>query len=97
MKSLVCAAFAIAVLAAPIASFAQSNESLTRDQVQNEIVQLEKAGFNPANANTEDFPTNIQASATSGQDTGYGPAVSGSSQAGHSASATGMKPVFFGQ
>lgn len=97
MKSLLYAACATAVLAAPIATFAQSNQPMTRAQVQDEIAQLEKAGFNPANANTEDFPTNFQASTTAGQDSGYGPAITGSSQAGRSTSVPGLKPVFFGQ
>jgi hypothetical protein len=101
MKSLVYAALAAAALAAPVLSFAQSNDQpLTREQVQQELVQLAQAGFNPANANTVDFPTNIQAAGANsmGQDSGYGPAANGSSQAGHPSSGTsGMKPVFFGQ
>jgi len=99
MKSLICAVFTASVVAAPVVAFAQSNGPLTREQVQDEIVQLEKAGFNPANANTVDFPTNSQIAQApmAGQDSGYGPAVSGSSQAGRLASASGMKPVFFGQ
>jgi hypothetical protein len=97
MKTLFHAACATAILAAPIATFAQSNAPLTHAQVADEIVQLEKAGFNPANANTENFPTNFQASTAGGQDSGYGPAGTGSSQAGRSASVPGLKPVFFGQ
>jgi len=100
MKSLVYAALAAAALSAPVLSFAQSNDQpLTRQQVQQEIVQLEQAGFNPANASTVDFPTNIQTAGTgsTGQDSGYGPAGNGSSQAGHPlTSNSGMKPVFFG-
>jgi hypothetical protein len=98
MKTLVHTVCAVAVIAVPIASFAQSEGTLTHAQVQAEIVQLEQAGFNPANANTVDFPTNIQATDTTapGQSSGYGPATNGSSQMGHPASTTGMKPVFFG-
>ena len=99
MKSHITAVALALVLAAPVASFAQSNAPLTRQQVQDEIVQLEKAGFNPANANTVDFPTNVATgqAAVAGQDSGYGPTVGGSSQAGRPASASGIKPVFFGQ
>lgn len=100
MKSLAYVALTAAALAAPVLSYAQSsNGPLTREQVQQEIVQLEAAGFNPANANTVDFPTNLQTAATStpGQDSGYGPGANGSSQAGHPpANNSGMKPVFFG-
>jgi len=41
------AAVALA-FAAPVASFAQSNQPLTRAEVREQIVQLEKAGYNQA-------------------------------------------------
>lgn len=44
MKSIIYAAIAASVLAAPIASFAQSEQGLTRDQVKAELVQLEQNG-----------------------------------------------------
>ena len=98
MKTLVHTVCAVAVMAVPIASLAQSDGALTRAQVQGEIAQLQQAGFNPANANTVDFPANMPATmgSASDQGSGYGPATSGSSQMGHPASASGMKPVFFG-
>ncbi|SIT48569.1 conserved exported hypothetical protein [Paraburkholderia ribeironis] len=98
MKTLVHTVCAVAVIAVPIASLAQSDGALTRAQVQAEIAQLQQAGFNPANANTVDFPANWQAKDTSaaGQSSGYGPATNGTSQMGHPASTSGMKPVFFG-
>ncbi|WP_321913259.1 MULTISPECIES: DUF4148 domain-containing protein [unclassified Paraburkholderia] len=98
MKPLVHTVCAVAVIAMPIASSAQSDGALTRSQVQAEIAQLQQAGFNPANANTVDFPANMQANETSaaGQSSGYGPATNGSSQTGRPASPSGMKPVFFG-
>ncbi|WP_028218133.1 DUF4148 domain-containing protein [Paraburkholderia oxyphila] len=98
MKTLVHTVCAAAVIAVPIASLAQSDGALTRAQVQAEIAQLQQAGFNPANANTVDFPANMPtagASATD-QNSGYGPATNGSSQMGSRASTSGMKPVFFG-
>ena len=99
MKSLINVVVTASVFAAPAVALAQSNGPLTREQVQDEIVQLEKAGFNPANANTVDFPTNIQAAGggVAGQDSGYGPESNGSSQAGRPISSPGTKPVFFGQ
>ena len=98
MKTLVHAVCAVAVIAVPVASLAQSDGSLTRAQVQAELAQLQQAGYNPANAANVDFPTYIQATGASaaGQSSGYGPAISGSSQMGRPASTSGMKPVFFG-
>ncbi|SAL03171.1 membrane protein [Caballeronia calidae] len=98
MKTLLRTACAVAVIAVPIASLAQSGGALTRAQVQEEIARLQQAGFNPANANTVDFPTNMQAIAPSsaGQGSGYGSSTNGSSQVGRPASTSGMKPVFFG-
>ena len=98
MKTLVHTVCAVAVIAVPIASLAQSDAGLTRAQVQAEIAQLQQAGFNPANANTVDFPANMQPSDASaaGQSSGYGPATNGTSQMGRPASTTGIKPVFFG-
>ncbi|MBB3257270.1 hypothetical protein F4827_002183 [Paraburkholderia bannensis] len=49
---------AVAV-AVPAVSFAQSNEPLTRAQVRAELVQLEKAGYNPA-ADYTQYPQNLQ-------------------------------------
>lgn len=104
MKSLIKAVALTVVLVAPVASFAQSNQPVTRAQVRAELVQLEKAGYNPATANDFDYPANIQAAEArvaaengTAQTSGYGPSVSGSSQAGQPAAADGTKPIFFGQ
>jgi hypothetical protein len=87
MKSLIKAVAIAAVLAAPVISFAQTNEPVTRAQVRNELVQLEKAGYNPATANDYDYPNDIQAAearvaAQNGNTTGYGSGANGSTQAG---------------
>lgn len=60
MKSMFYAAVAASVLAAPITSFAQSNVPLTRGPVQAELVQLEKAGYQPGLASPY-YPADIQA------------------------------------
>ena len=98
MKTLVHTVCAVTFIAATIASSAQSDGGLTRAQVQAEIAQLQQAGFNPANANTVDFPANMPATGASvaSGSSGYGPATSGSSQMGRPASPSGMRPVFFG-
>ncbi|RKT22508.1 uncharacterized protein DUF4148 [Paraburkholderia sp. RAU2J] len=94
MKSLIEAALIAALIAAPLAAFAQSNQPLTRAQVRAELVQLEKAGYNPASADADDYPANIQAAEArvaaqnaTAQTSGYGSASQGSSQAGSRADA----------
>jgi hypothetical protein len=87
MKSLVQAVVIAATLAAPVAVFAQSNQPVTRAQVREELIQLEKAGYNPATANPYDYPANIQAAEArvAAQNSAVGGVTSGSSQAGHAA------------
>ncbi|WP_250536067.1 DUF4148 domain-containing protein [Caballeronia sp. AZ10_KS36] len=82
MKAMqVIAAAALAV--APIVTFAQSADGITRAQVRAELVQLEHAGYNPASDHSQ-YPKNIEAAVArlhSG-DAAYGGAVAGASQAG---------------
>ncbi|MGF3888010.1 DUF4148 domain-containing protein, partial [Staphylococcus aureus] len=60
MKSLIKAVALATLVAAPVVSFAQSNQQpLTRAQVRAELVQLEKAGYNPND--WINYPENIQA------------------------------------
>jgi len=85
MKSLIQAVVVAAVLAVPAVSFAQSNQQpLTRAEVKAQLIQLEKAGYNPATANDYDYPANIQAAearvaAQNGGATGYGGVANGTS------------------
>ncbi|MDI7047487.1 DUF4148 domain-containing protein, partial [Escherichia coli] len=52
MKSLIKAVAIAAILAAPVASFAQSSQQpLTRAEVRRQLIQLELAGYNPATSN----------------------------------------------
>jgi hypothetical protein len=106
MKSLIKAVALAAVLAAPVVSFAQSNEPVTRAQVRAELVQLEKAGYNPSLANDDDYPANIQAAearvaAQNGNaQSSYGPSTQGASQAGQRsdvAPSSYSVPVYRGQ
>jgi hypothetical protein len=60
MKSLIKAVAVALVLAAPVASFAQSNQGVTRAQVRADLVQLEKAGYNVGGEETT-YPSQIQA------------------------------------
>ena len=60
MKSILYAAVAASALAVPLASFAQSSEPVTRDQVKAELLQLERNGYQPE-ASDAQYPANIQA------------------------------------
>jgi hypothetical protein len=87
MNSLIKAVAVALVLAAPVASFAQSNQPVTRAQVRAELVQIEKAGYNPAQANDVNYPADIQAAearvnAQNSAANGVGGAVDGSSASG---------------
>ncbi|WP_144107734.1 DUF4148 domain-containing protein [Paraburkholderia sp. BCC1886] len=104
MKSLIQAVAIAAVLAAPVASFAQSNQPVTRAEVRAQLVQLEKAGYNPAVSDPY-YPADLQAAqarvdAKNGTaqpvSTSYGGVVSGSSETGRAVQATGPKSVYFG-
>jgi hypothetical protein len=90
MKSLIQAVAIAVALAAPAVSFAQSQPSngpVTRAEVRNELVQLEKAGYRPS-ANDQYYPDDIQAAEArihaqdGSQTSGYGPATTGASEGG---------------
>ncbi|MFM0738845.1 DUF4148 domain-containing protein [Paraburkholderia xenovorans] len=97
MKSVIQALALAVVLAAPVASFAQSEQPLTRAEVKDQLRQLEAVGYNPAVATDSTYPADIQAaearvaarnSATAQNDsTGYGSSANGSSQTGANAPA----------
>ncbi|MEQ5843828.1 hypothetical protein BWP39_29680 [Paraburkholderia acidicola] len=86
MKSLIQAVVVAAALVAPVAVFAQSNAPLTRAQVRAELVQLEKAGYQPGAADNTTYPVQIQAAeakvAAQNGATGVGGVANGSSDAG---------------
>jgi hypothetical protein len=113
MKSLIKAVAIAAVLATPVASFAQaSQQPATRAEVRSELIQLEHAGYNPATANDATYPADVQAAEHRveaqnpavaqtqepvADTSGYGGAMSGSSQSGGTVEpSTGMKPIYFG-
>jgi len=86
MKTLIQAVAVAVALAAPVASFAQSNSPVTRAQVKAEIAQLAQVGYRVGDGDNAHYPEAIQAaearvSAANGN-TGYGGVASGSSQAG---------------
>ncbi|SEJ33637.1 DUF4148 domain-containing protein [Paraburkholderia diazotrophica] len=85
MKSLIQAVVVAAALAAPVAAFAQSNQPVTRAQVRAELIQLEKAGYNPSRGEDPHYPADIQAAeakvAAQNAATGVGGVTSGSAAA----------------
>jgi hypothetical protein len=102
VQSLVLAA----VLAVPaVSSFAQSNEPLTRAEVKAQLVQIEKAGYNPAQGDNATYPAGIQAAEAkvAAQDgaaaTSYGGVANATATSGatRQAATPGLKPVYFGQ
>jgi Domain of unknown function (DUF4148) len=88
-KTLISALVLASALAAPAFAFAQSNNDVppTRAEVKAELVQLEKAGYNPA-SNDVHYPDALLAAqarvnALQGVATSaYGPSTSGTSAAG---------------
>jgi hypothetical protein len=97
MKSLIAAAFAVSVLAAPAVTFAQdANAPVTRAQVRAELAQLEAAGYRPGVA-SPNYPADIQAAQArvAAQQSAYGASTNGSSQAGSRADVA--TPVQTGQ
>lgn len=87
MKSLIKAVAVAVALIAPVASFAQSNQPLTREQVRADLARVEAAGYNPRD--WMHYPQNIQAAEArvAAQDaqagtSGYGASGEGASQSG---------------
>ena len=72
-----------AALAAPVAVFAQSNAPVARAWVRTELVQLEKAGYQPGFGDNTTYPAQIQAAeakvAAQNDATGDGVVANGSS------------------
>ena len=88
MKNVLKAAALVLAVAAPAVSFSQTSQPLTRAQVNAELVQLEKAGYNPAQSADTAYPANIQAAESLVQagvpkaDSGFGAGTVGSSKSG---------------
>lgn len=104
MKTLISAVVVAAALVAPVASFAQSNQPVTRAQVRAELAQLEKAGYNPG-GDRINYPASLQAAqarvdAQNGTalaaNSGYGAPIAGGSEAGRAVSGKDRNSVYFG-
>jgi hypothetical protein len=89
MKSSTRMVLIAALVAAPVASFAQSSQPVSRAQVHAELAQLEKAGYEPRD--WVHYPENIQAAeakvaaqnaTAQAAVSGYGGAADGASRSG---------------
>jgi hypothetical protein len=85
MKSLLKAAVVAAIIAVPVASFAQAQpnqQPLTRAEVRADLAQVRAAGYDPSD--WMHYPENIQAAEAKinaqKAATAYGPSTSGTSQ-----------------
>ncbi|WP_345815016.1 DUF4148 domain-containing protein [Paraburkholderia sp. PREW-6R] len=104
MKTLISAVAVAVALAAPVVSFAQSNQPLTRADVRNQLVQLEKNGYNPVgdhatypnNLETAQARVDAQNGTAQAANSGYGAPIAGSSQAGRPVSSNDRNSVYFG-
>ncbi|MFX1670773.1 DUF4148 domain-containing protein [Paraburkholderia sp. A2WS-5] len=87
MNTIIKALALLLAVATPIMAFAQdANDSLTRAQVEGQLIQLEHAGYTPSRTQ---YPADVQAAearvaAQSG--TGYGGTATGTSQSGNTIS-----------
>ncbi|KAF1064987.1 DUF4148 domain-containing protein [Burkholderia gladioli] len=61
MKKSAMVLFAMAALVGPTLSFAQSTGALTRAQVRAELIQLERAGYDPAGGDDANYPEQLEA------------------------------------
>lgn len=92
-----------AAVALPALSFAQSNQPATRAEVRAQLVELQKAGYNPASDQTQ-YPKNIEAAqarlnAQQGlASSSYGSAAAGTSAYGSPYNAesqtVGLGPIY---
>ncbi|PXW22484.1 DUF4148 domain-containing protein [Paraburkholderia caballeronis] len=106
MSKFIPAVVVAAALVVPAISFAQTAQPLTRAQVRAELVQLEKAGYSPAE-NQVNYPEDLQAAEqrvneqklAQANTSGYGAPAAGTSAAGQAVQPAQVRPqqaVFFG-
>jgi hypothetical protein len=86
---------AVVILGTPIASQAQSDHTVSREQVRAELVELEKAGYGPEDVSR--YPANLEAATKaarrSGDRAGYGSTqMDGSSETGRRANDVTISP-----
>ena len=104
MKNIFIFALVTSALAAPLFAFGQSNGTVTRAQVRAELVELEKAGYNPS-GDANNYPQDIQEAEQKVWEqqgvamSSYGSSTAGTSATGgpaHSPASGVMKSFYFG-
>lgn len=105
MNSLVKSLIVAVAIAAPVASFAQQAQPVTRAQVKAELQQLEAAGYRPSAGTDPYYPADLQAAQariaaangneqTPAQDVGG--VTGGAAHSSVSATNAGTKSIYFG-
>ncbi|PTB18666.1 hypothetical protein C9I57_21915 [Trinickia symbiotica] len=105
MNSLIKAVIVAVAVAAPVASFAQDAQPVTRAQVKAELQQLEAAGYRPSAGTDPYYPADLQAAQariaaangnvqTPAQDVGG--VTGGAAHSSVSANNAGTKSIYFG-
>ncbi|MEC5404635.1 DUF4148 domain-containing protein [Paraburkholderia sp. MPAMCS5] len=88
MNLLIKAVFVTTVVLVPALAFAQSNGPLTRAQVRAQLVQLERAGYNPIADCAGNCPDSLRRAQAvvdlqqANANAAYGPALNGTVQSG---------------
>ena len=78
------------LIGTPVLAFSQSTQALTRAQVRAQLMDVEKAGYQPGATDAYAYPHNILAAEArvagqkAPQTAGYGPVESGSSESSNS-------------
>jgi hypothetical protein len=110
MKPFVKAVAIAAVVVAPALSFAQTDPSLTRGQVKQDLQNVEANGYDPSRSDQTSYPSDVQAAesrASRQSDNAYNADMNSYGGAAGGRSASGMrmmppmnndgsKPVYFG-
>jgi hypothetical protein len=79
------AILAVGLLAGPVASYAQTNDPVTRAQVRADLISVEQAGYSPSAGEDVHYPADIQAAdakAATQNDSSYGGVAQGTSGSG---------------
>lgn len=109
MKISLLAIIAASIMTVPVVALAQQSDTgLTRAQIRAELVQLEKAGYNPSRGQDPYYPADVQAATTRLQATnpvpsdvatsGYGGNAGGAPQTGrHTAAHNAERSIYFGR
>jgi uncharacterized protein DUF4148 len=92
MKSSIAISCAVGILAWPLGSFAQDGHPLTREEVIQDLIQVEQAGYRPGWGDNTNYPGNILAAEAriaarqvDAARSGYGAPAGGAGQAGSGA------------